>query len=70
MNKKFYVDLHSYILVMTDVIHFGHSSRLHVFKGPFELMSPEKDLKVMEREFKMREEDIQDPQASLARARD
>lgn len=31
-------------------------------------MPPEKDLKVM-REFKIGEEDIQDPQASLERAR-
>lgn len=53
----------TYILVMSFalVIHLVY----YVFKGPFELMSPEKDLKVMEREFKMREEDIQDPQASL-----
>lgn len=59
MNKKFYVDLH-----VGDVIYFGHSSciNLYIFKGPFELMPPEKDLKVM-RVFKMREEDVQDPQA-------
>ncbi|CAL5369749.1 unnamed protein product [Camellia sinensis] len=70
VKKKVYVQLR-----VGDVIRFGHSSRLHIFQGPSELMPllivwlvmKESDLKKI-RNAKMRDE-MQDMEASLLRAK-
>ncbi|THG18625.1 hypothetical protein TEA_029949 [Camellia sinensis var. sinensis] len=70
VKKKVYVQLR-----VGDVIRFGHSSRLHIFQGPSELMPllivwlvlKESDLKKI-RNAKMRDE-MRDMEASLIRAK-
>ncbi|XP_010528438.1 PREDICTED: kanadaptin [Tarenaya hassleriana] len=63
VDKRVYVDLH-----VGDVIRFGGSTRLYIFQGPFELMPPEKDLKLI-REAKFKQQ-MYDRDASLRRARE
>ncbi|KAL2329756.1 hypothetical protein Fmac_017337 [Flemingia macrophylla] len=62
VENNTYVDLH-----VGDVIRFGRSSRLFIFQGPFDLMPPETNVKLM-REVKMREAML-DREASVRRAR-
>ncbi|XP_062111962.1 uncharacterized protein LOC133823315 isoform X2 [Humulus lupulus] len=62
VKKKSYVDLH-----VGDVIRFGQSSHLYIFRGPTDSMPPEADLERI-RNVKVREE-VLDREASLQGAR-
>ncbi|XP_020587911.1 kanadaptin-like [Phalaenopsis equestris] len=63
IKGKVYTEIH-----VGDVLRFGQSSRLYIFKGPSELMPPEGDLHNF-RKVKLHEA-ISDREASLLRAKE